>query len=65
MMLTVRQAAAVTGRTISAIQSAIARGKLPVQRYPPHRAVLIDPDALAKWASAAKVGRPRKEEAPS
>lgn len=64
-MLTVRQAAAATGRTISAIQSAIARGRLPVQRYPPHRAVLINPDELATWAATAKVGRPRKEEAPA
>ena len=64
-MLTVRQAAAASDRTIRAIQSAIARGKLPVQRFLPHRAVLIDPDDLAKWAASAKVGRPRKEEAPA
>lgn len=58
-MLTVRQAAAQTGKHPDTIYAAISRGKLRSTRADPGRTVLIDPADLAAWQSSAKVGRPR------
>lgn len=63
-MLTMQEAAAATGKSLSAIKSAIYRGSLPCHPTIPGRTVLIDSVALEAWNATAKVGRPANEKAP-
>ena len=57
--ITFAEAAEMTGRTQGAIRTAVARGYIP--QYERLGRKVLKPREVASWASAVKVGRPKKE----